>query len=56
MDAEGLSDKRGHRKQQESLTSEELLSRENAKLSKRNTELEREIELLKKLNAFVWKD
>ena len=54
--AEGLSDKRGHRKQQESLTSEELLSRENAKLSKRNTELEREIELLKKLNAFVWKD
>lgn len=49
---EGLSDRRGQRKAEEMLTSEEKLRKENDRLNRRNEELEREIELLKKLNAF----
>ena len=52
---DGLSDKRGHRKSEEALTDTEKLEREMAKLRKRNEELEMEIKLLKKLNAFDWR-
>ena len=51
----GLSDKRGHRKSEESLTDTEKLERAMAKLRKRNEELEMENKLLKKLNAFDWR-
>ena len=53
---DGLSDRRGQRKAEEKLTGEEKLRKENVRLNRRNEELEREIELLKKLNAFDWED
>lgn len=53
---DGLIDRRGHNKCEEDLTSEEILKKENDKLTRKNIELERQIELLKKLNAFEWKD
>lgn len=51
---EGLDDRRGKRKVEEDLTDQEKLKKENDRLNRRNEELEREIELLKKLNAFEW--
>lgn len=56
MDGEdGLIDRRGQRKVEENLSDEERLKKDNDRLNRRNKELEREIELLKKLNAFEWK-
>ena len=52
---DGLSDKRGHRKSEKELTETDRQERELAKLRKRNEELEMEIKLLKKLNAFDWR-
>lgn len=52
---DGLSDKRGHRKSEKELTETERQERELTKLRKRNEELEMEIKLLKKLNAFDWR-
>lgn len=49
---EGLSERRGQCKAEEILTGEDKLRKENNRLNRRNEELEREIELLKKLNAF----
>lgn len=53
---DGLMDRRGKRKDIGDLTSEEKLKKENEKLKQRNEDLERTIILLKKLNAFEWKD
>lgn len=53
---EGLDDRRGCRKSEANLTTEEKLKRENGILARKNEELERQIELLKKLNAFEWKE
>ncbi len=53
---EALIDRRGKHKLEEELSSEERLKRENDKLTRQNDELQRQIILLKKLNAFEWKD
>lgn len=53
---EGLDDRRGRRKSEADLTTEDKLKRENDVLVRKNEELERQIELLKKLNAFEWKE
>lgn len=53
---DGLIDRRGQHKLEEELSSEERLKRENDKLTRQNEELQRQIILLKKLNAFEWKD
>lgn len=53
---DGLIDRRGIHKLEEELSSEERLKRENDKLTRQNDELQRQIILLKKLNAFEWKE
>ncbi|MGB4985450.1 MAG: transposase [Erysipelotrichaceae bacterium] len=53
---DGLNDQRGRRKTNEDLTDEEKLKRANDRLSRQNEELKRQIILLKKLNAFEWKE
>lgn len=53
---EGLTDRRGQCKIEEELSTKDKLKKENERLSQRTKELEREVELLKKLNAFNWMD